>query len=310
MSRIRHPFSGYRRLMQMSETVLYIFVEGTEYDRYFYSQIAECECQKRGTRYKVIAAKELPGGAGGKPALLSFFDYLRRRNSLVDTFKGVTTVSIFFVDKDVDDFLRTKRHCENIVYTETYELENYLFIYGDISMAAAAAATLDIGSVRDGIRDHTSWRQHAAENWKEWVKLCLFSHCRKIGSIYGYGRPNSPINAGAYGLVQKSVFEYHLTTLQNSSGTSEGRFKRSFAHLSRKVDTYYSLGQHDLIFKGKWYVCFMAEDIKRIASGRSYRPRYFDKTLLTSLAQNLDFNGAWADHFKRPISALLTRAGI
>ena len=91
--------------MQMSQAALFIFVESPE-DRYVYSQIADPECQGRGIDYQVVTSEELQQNEGGKQVLLGFFDYLRRQSSLTDRFKGKTTVSIFFLDKDVDDFLR------------------------------------------------------------------------------------------------------------------------------------------------------------------------------------------------------------
>lgn len=309
MNRAQHSLSAYRRLMQISRAALFIFVEGYT-DRYVYSQIADCECQASGVDFQMVAAEELPGGAGGKPALLNFFDYLRRKSSLIDSFKGKTTVSIFFLDKDIDDFLRTKRRSEHIVYTETYELENYLFMHGELSEAAAASTSLEARRIRAALDGYTSWRQTAAAKWAEWVKLCLFSHTRKIGSACNYGRPRSPINRLAYEPVEADKYECYLSALRSQCNLAAGQFERCFARLCRKVDRLYSTGQHDLIFKGRWYVCFLVEDIQKIAGGRRYQSRYLDQRLLSSLAQTLNFDDAWAEYFRAPIRVLLTKAGI
>ena len=175
--------------MQMSTFSLFVFVEGLT-DRYIYSQIADSECRNLGTNFSLVTAEELLGSGGGKAVLLSFFDYLKSRASLVDVFQSKTTASIFFLDKDVDDFLRRKRRSDHVVYTETYDIESYLFIHGDLCQATAASAPLDIGSVRTGIGDYNKWRYRAAVTWKNWVTLCLFAHTRVISSTY-YGRPES-----------------------------------------------------------------------------------------------------------------------
>jgi hypothetical protein len=84
--------------MQMSSSRVFCFVEGFS-DRYVYSRIIEAECIARNVKYEVVTAEELPGGAGGKPALLGFFDYAKRAALLKDDFQGKQTASLFFLIK-------------------------------------------------------------------------------------------------------------------------------------------------------------------------------------------------------------------
>lgn len=309
MSRLQHSFSGYRRLMQMSQKALFIFIEGYK-DSYVYSAIADRECRLRGTDYHVVTPDEISKAGGGKPILLSFFNYLKRKSSLIDAFKGKTTVSIFFLDKDVDDFLRTKRRSEHVVYTETYAVENYLFMHGDLSKAAAASASLPIRPIRTALGDYGLWRLSAVANWKQWVKLCLFSQTHRLGSVRNYGRPTSPINRGVYDPVDKNEYARLRSTLMRESGLASDQFTRSFTKLSRRVDRMFSAGRYDVIFKGKWYACFLVADIRKIAKGKQFYSRNLEERLLTNLAQTLDFDGRWAEHFKAPIRRLLAKAGI
>lgn len=309
MSRLRHSFSAYRRRMQMSRATLFVLIEGHK-DSFVYSKIADIECSGRGIDYHVATAEEISNGAGGKEALLAFFDYLRRKSSLIDKFEGKTTVSIFFLDKDIDDFLRRKRRCEHVVYTETYELENYLFMHGDLSEAAAASASLAIKLIRDGISDCSEWRRRAAENWKKWVILCFFARTNGLGSIPNYRLARSPINDGAYGEVKKDEYRNHLSRLQRESGLAPDEFKSSFARLGQRVNRIYSSGQQDRVFKGKWYACFLAQDIRRIANRRRVDCTRLERTLVTNLAQTLNFDDDWAGHFRVPIRRLVAQAGI
>ena len=85
MTRLWHSRSGFRRSMQVSRTELFIFVEGRS-DRYFYDRIADAVCQSSGKRYEVYTAEECTQGQRGTEALLSFFDYLKQRGSLIDKF--------------------------------------------------------------------------------------------------------------------------------------------------------------------------------------------------------------------------------
>lgn len=307
MNRLTHSFSGYRRSMQMSRTLFYVFIEGYSAERYVYSQIVDSECQSLKIPYQIVSIEEISGCTGGKIDMLRFFDYLNDKSSLTDTFKGGITVSIFFLDKDVDDFLGAKRMSKHIIYTETYELENYIFIYGDLCKAAASSASLDIGSVRTGIGDYAKWRDHAATKWKDWVKLCLFSHMCKISSMSNYRRKTSPINNGVYGRVRKKEYKCHLSDLRSKSGLNSTQFSSKFRQASSLVDKIYSKGHYDLVFKGKWYACFLIEDIRKIAQKRRCT-QVSREMLISNLTQTLDFNNSWADHFKTALRRLMAKS--
>src|SRR5947209_4396973 len=160
--------AAFRRYMQISRAKVFIFVEGKT-DKYFYNKICESVLGKAGIEYEICLAQELPQLTGGKSSLLKFFKYLKRVSSLLDDFKGEKTAGFFYLDKGIDDILKACNNSEHIVYTEHYSFENYLFQHGDLVEATAAAASLDLASVRRVLdTDKTSWRRRAAENWKDW----------------------------------------------------------------------------------------------------------------------------------------------
>ena len=309
MKRLAYSPSAYRRSMQISRVPLFIFIEGYK-DRYVYDQIVQSECQRTGVSYKVVTAEEIGISGGGKEALLKFFDYLASESSLICNFNGKTTISIFFLDKDVDDVLNSMRRSEHIVYTETYEIENYFFIHGALSEVAAASASLEVQSIRATLGDYEVWRRRAATKWKNWVRLCLFSKTCGIESTSNYRLSRSPIHAGVCGPVKRIEYKRYLSALQNKSHLPHDEFKRSFKRLCRKVDRIYSAGQYDRIFKGRWYACFLVEDIKRVAAGRRFNSVRLETKLLSSLALKLNYCDPWADHFRAPIRRLLTKAGV
>lgn len=308
MTKLTYSFSAYRRSMQVSRVPLFVFVEGYK-DRYVYDQIAQCECQRSEVSFNVVTAEEIGMGGGGKEVLLKFFDYLAAKSSLISNFKGKTTISIFFLDKDVDDILNTRRSSQHIVYTRTYEIENYFFIHGALSEAAAASASIDVQSIRAVVGDYEAWRRLAARSWKMWVTLCLFSKTCSAESMSNYGQRRSLINAGICGPVKSTEYERHLLELQHKSHLPPDEFRHSFRRLCRKVNRIYSAGQHDRIFKGAWYVYFLVEDIQRAAARRSFNSTRLETRLLSSLAVTLNYCDPWAEHFRAPIRRLIAKAG-
>lgn len=304
MRRLTYSPSAYRRNMQISRVPLFVFIEGYK-DRYVYDQIVQPECQKSGTSFEIVTAEEIGISGGGKEALLGFFDYLAAQSSLICDFKGKTTISIFFLDKDVDDILGIMRKSKHIVYTETYEIENYFFIHGALSEVAAASASLEVRLMHSVIRDNTAWRCRAATNWKRWVKLCLVSKSCSIESMRNYGLLRSPINDGVSGPVKPTEYRRHLLDLKTRSTLPCDDFKRLFRRLCGRVDRIYSRGQHDLVFKGRWYACFLVEDIKRAAIRRRFNRNQLETRLLSDLPLTLNCRDPWTEHFRAPIRNLI-----
>ncbi len=290
--------------MQMSTPGLYIFVEGFK-DRYIYSEIVSAECEHRPVPYEVVAADELSGGGGGKTVLVEFFNYLARNDSLVDNFKGKKTSSAFFMDKDVDDVLGTIIRSAHVVYTRDYEIENCLFVHGDLPRAAAAAACLDVVSVRDGFRDYHAWRKNAAEGWKDWTKLCLFARILDVGEGPYYGRNVSAINNTVCGPVEANKFLEHRDHLLARSGKQARQAKVLFDKTCAMVERIYARGQHDKVFRGKWYTCFAVDQVVRLAAGKRIQRNGIEERIKSCLAETIDFGSVWASDFRKCLHRLI-----
>lgn len=250
MVRLTHAPPAFLRSMQMSRSSVFFFVEGWS-DRYFYNQLVEPVCNEAAVGFEMYTAYEL-GGVGGKAALLGFFEYLRRRRQLTSDLGGKRTAALFFLDKDVDDFMRTMKRSPHVLYTEYYDAENYLFVHGNLAQAAAAAAALEPTLLRQGLGNYNDWRRAAAAKWRPWVSLCLFTRLRNLNSAYAYGR-KSTINRGPAGQTDAAALQQALAEIAASTRQNVDAFRRAMKRLERRVAALYNAGDHDRIFKGKWY---------------------------------------------------------
>jgi hypothetical protein len=305
MSRLVHTRRGFHRAMQISKAELFTFMEGKSVDRYFYGRLCTSVCEPKGTVYEQVIGNQVPpGGSGGKEVLLGFFKYLRRKAALVDTFKGKTTRALFFLDKDIDDLSRMMLRSPHLIYTEFYHLENYLFRFGSLADAAASAASLDRNIIEVGLGDSSNWLNSRAENWHDWITLCVFSKTLKIGGQANYGivsplnkPPNSPTDPAARAAL--------IAGIQAASGMAPAAFSQILKRVYRRINRIFRAGQHDRVFKGKWYAFILAQDIKAIAGGQPYDERFVQQKLLGSLPVTLDYDAAWSGYFKSRIVALL-----
>ena len=292
--------------MQVSEVPLYVFVEGSE-DRYFYSRIVDSECHPAELEYKVVTGEEIHGGdGGGKDVLMKFFDYLDERNSLTGTFRGKRTVAMFFVDKDIDDILGVLKSSEQLMYTELYDVESYLFNPGDLGLAAAGAAALDINSVQTYLGDYPEWRRRAAESWKSWVTVCVFAQAYAPGAGSSYGRPKSQVNDCIYGPVNAHKYDDCLLRLQQP-GMTKLQFEELLCKTSNQVDALYNKGQCDRVFKGKWYLRFLIEDVREIAGKRRFKDRRLPDGLRIALEQTLNWEEPWAVELRMPVRKIINK---
>lgn len=306
MNRLTHSWKGYRRQMQMSSHQLFVFVEGKINDPYFYGEICRAVISHHGISYTIRQAKQIPGDTGGKPALIGFFLYLKQNSALVNNFKGKKTGVIFFLDKDVDELLRKQRHSEHVVYTQYYDVENHIFVEGDLAKAAAATASMTYQQMKAAIGNDNQWRYQVAEKWKEWVKLCLFARKKDIGCECTYSNP-SRINNPLYELLDSTAYAQYLNLLENRSGLSSEQFQRAYKRVSKQVDNFYTTGEQDRIFKGKWYAGFLEATIKSIAGNTPFNSKNLANRLVTAITMTLDFNAPWAEHFKVPLKKVIEK---
>jgi hypothetical protein len=305
MTRLRHSWTGFCRYMQVSNRRFFGFVEGKDSDRYFYGRLCECVCTKLNVSYEIVIADQLSvAGSGGKQILLDFFRYVRRINFLNNEFQGKVTTALFFVDKDIDDIERKLLRSDHVVYTEHYQVENYLFIYGNLIDSAAAAAGLDRNLVLARLGDLSTWRRSRAQLWSEWVKICVFVKSRRVRGTANYGI-TSPLNDPPLSDTNQALFMHMLGDIETASGFSARTFLNAFRRTSAFVNNLFARGEHDRIFKGKWYGVLIDSELRQVAAGLPYDNQHVAHRLLTALAVTLDYEGSWADHFKRQIGQLL-----
>lgn len=306
MSRLRHSIKGLVRSLQVSGSQVIVFMEGHENDPYFYLKICDSVCGPAGVSFGHRLAKELPGDTGGKDRLISFFKYLRRKKLLISDFKGKTTAFLFFLDKDIDDLMRTLVRSPHVVYTKYYDVENHIFAAADLAESSAAAASLDRATIAAALGNYDRWRAGKAELWKDWIKICIFTRKKRIRGAGNFGvasRINDPPN----GPVQNALVVGHLEGLQVATGLPRDEFNKAFGRVSKLVDGLFRNGEHDKVFKGKWYTIFLTSEIKGIAAGRQYNQRNLEGRLKTAAAMTVNFDAPWSEYFKEPLRAVVAR---
>lgn len=303
MPRLLHSQGGFLRYMQMSSSNVFIFVEGKQSDPFFYASVCSPIIRPIYS-YRICTAKELPANSGGKQAVLDFFLYLRRNKGLVSSLSGKKTASIFYVDKDVDDIQRIKMRSRHLVYTEHYDVQNYIFEHGNLLRGAAAAASVDPALLSPALSISTTWCKRRAEDWREWLVLCLFVLEERLHCEANYRLP-SQVQLRPCGPTDQATHAALVARLQQRSHLSTVEFRQRLARISARVEQYYRRSKHHCIFKGKWFASILSDEIEQIMQGHPYDNSNLDRRLPCAIAATLNFSESWCNHFTQPLREVL-----
>ena len=257
---------------------------------YFYSKLIAAGDLK--VSYEVRQARELPGATGGKARLMDYYDYLRRANALCSSIGAKRTAVIFCVDKDIDDILRSRRRSPHVIYTDGYEVENYLYCNGNVEDALAAVLAIAPAGVVAQLP--TDWRITAPVLWRDWIVTCIVTRMTAANVDANFGvasRINTPCTAP----TDAGALQQRLLEIQQVSSLDQSAFDRLWHRVARKVDARMAAGLHDTVFRGKWYSIFLRHWLS--SHTRSWR----DHDLEAVIAATLDYHADWARSIRQKV---------
>lgn len=250
MTRLKRSHGGFIRSLQMSTVQIFAFVEG-RLDRPFFDRLLTRECSAKKVGHRIIAMKELPGGTGGKAALIATFQQFRKKGLLKCQPFGKKMACVFFADKDADDFTRKKLRSAHFVYSLTYDLEGHLFGSGDLTRALADSCGITLDQSRDLLPDTKIWLESAATNWRDWIALCLISQANGVNCGCTFDRISS-VNPDPFLAPDSSQVAAFKIKLGNKIGITHVELDKLFVAAIRSVDRSIAEGHPLRYFKGKW----------------------------------------------------------
>ena len=161
MTRLRHSDGGFLRLAQMSGANVTLITEG-RLDRLFFSAIADKAVGARShITFCVRSAREISSEGGGKLAVLKYYDFLRRKKALSSELDGRRTLFVLCLDKDLDDLTRHMRRSPHILYTDMFDVESYVFRYGDLPLGCSITTATDEATIVNALDPISGWAVRA-----------------------------------------------------------------------------------------------------------------------------------------------------
>jgi hypothetical protein len=250
MNRLTHSDKGFIRSLQISRGQLFVFVEGG-LDRPFADRLIGLAFPNKTWQHQVIGMKEFPSNTGGKAALLTLFQLMRKRRQLDHVAFGKKMVCAFFADKDIDDLTRRRVRSAHFIYTQTYDLEGHLFQSGSLTEAVSDACLVTAQQATALIGNPSAWIRRHATNWKDWLVLCIISHKNNLNTGCSYSRPSN-VNQNYLNPTDPTALQLHITTLQQALNISSTQFGRMFRSIESTVLNSLNSTNPLQYFKGKW----------------------------------------------------------
>ncbi|WP_143673754.1 hypothetical protein [Streptomyces sp. or20] len=291
----------------MADSQFFIFVEGRHGDEYVHSNNCDFALSGMPVQYEVIRAENIYGDGSGKTRLLTHYEMLESSGQLISRLKGEVAVSVFFMDKDLDDLKGRQIDSEHVIYTTLYDVENHIFQEGDLRRAVAAACNFSPQRVRRELPDGNLWQARIAGYWKEWVRLCFAANMLRLHGESNYGRP-SPLNPDPCGppAVEKvATFErrsHAMARKSNPNGCADWNEAR------RQVDILYEIGRQDEVFKGKWYADILAQWLINLDPDMDKRA--LSANLVKHMAATMQFDSTWSRGVQEGVRKLAVKAGF
>lgn len=303
MKRLKYSLSGFLRSLQISRYTVFAFVEGKDLDPYFYGKICHEVCFDHGENHKIKTAEELPWHGGGKASLILFYKYLQSKKKLVTHFKGKRTIIFFFLDKDIDDILKTRCRSLHVVYTKYYDIYNHIFLFGNILDAIAATASIDVYEISQLSIFKNDWCMNAAQRWKKWVELCLFAKLNNVNvsNYHHASKINKPLN----GNVDDEEYKKCKELMRTSLGWTQEKLEKEIIIIQSRVNKYFTSGKQDIVFKGKWYPQILELDLKNAFDEQSCNLKGFNKRIASVLITSIDFSDSWSKNLRDTIAEVL-----
>jgi len=260
MSRkLTYSRAGFLRRVKMSyHSSLWLIVEGKTIDPYLAEHACRTSTKISSSGYQILLinqiANEAGEYAGGKSAILDFYEYCKSHDKLQQVNRGGSRSIAFLLDRDTQHITGGLRRSQHINYTLYADAEAHVFSESDELKALMVAASLDNSSCRALLKSLGNWKRKLADDWRPWIELCYVagatgSSCRWVGMGHSQSRIHTGWNSRK--LDPDLLAQAKLEVKANSNLDSE-QYSIIESRVLARLDRIYATGDQTKLLKGKW----------------------------------------------------------
>jgi hypothetical protein len=257
--RLRHSRAGFLARVAMSkDNSLFVLVEGKVVDPYFADRICASSESVSAAGYEILPITHVSSasgaGAGGKEAIVGFFEYCKSVRKLSQVNSAGTRRIAFLVDRDAQHLTGGKKRNDHVIYTYYADSEAHVFFECHEMAALGIAASLDEDSGEELVSALGDWKQDLAVSWRPWIELCCIATATGSSSRrVGFGKQHSLIHDPPQFRNLNARLEAEVTKdVRDRSPLTDGNFETVKTRITAKIERIYCRGLGASLLKGKW----------------------------------------------------------
>lgn len=256
--RLQYTRDAFLKRVAMSyDTTVFLLVEGKVFDPYFAEIICAGSAKLRRIGYEIRLVNQIKtksgGSAGGKEAILGFFDYCKNAGKLRQENAAGDRILAFMVDRDAQHITGGLKRSPHLIYTVYADVEAHMFFESDEVEALSLAASLDAASAAELLAALGDWRRDVAEIWRPWIELCCAAEATHSRCWVGFGSARSLIHDGKHcGILDSTKLTKATKAIRDTSPLDDTSYNSRVSLVMSKIATIFEKDQQASLLKGKW----------------------------------------------------------
>ncbi|MEU5047378.1 hypothetical protein [Streptomyces griseorubiginosus] len=242
--------------------------------------------------------------AGGKPAVLSFFDHCKKSQSLRLSSPSGDRLLFFCLDRDSEQITGGGRRSPHILYTHNSDVEADIFAHGISEDVVMSSLSLDKWTAQKTLSYLGDWRLELAVLWRDWIELCCLAKALGSRCEVGFGR-ESGINLDKYGPADQALVAAARAKVRSRSKLTPSETSKIEAKIAAKIASTYARGDARRALKGKWIPNFLAWKLKGYFGATPVAMQGFEASIGRLVMHSIDYSGQWVAVYHKRIEVML-----
>ncbi|TAJ48670.1 MAG: hypothetical protein EPO52_11205 [Herbiconiux sp.] len=305
MTKLLRDARAFARRAKMSAHRIFAVVEGRNFDRPYYERLLEqVPYTEDARRISVRLAEEIEldgESAGGKSHALQLREFFESRAELKQSNQGGDVLIMFFLDRDVDDFVRGAPP-RNVVHTEMQDVEAQILWLGDLKRAVGSSHGLASAQVTK-LTELDNIPGSLAALWREWILLRLIAESANAPSTARFAQ-TSQINKPWYGAIDPAAHAELCSRVATAVGVDAFSTARLLA--STYFDERLAAGRSAELVKGKWAASYVLHYVHSTLSDETIRANVSNEALLSACLETIEFKGDCVQRVEEAIDLALS----
>ncbi|WP_439948317.1 hypothetical protein [Streptomyces sp. BBFR109] len=307
--KLSYTRAAFIRRIAMSRDKSFLVVEGREFDVPFYSRICESSRAVKVSGYQIWLAEQIReditgSGRGGKPGVLSLFDYCKTRKSLRVASPLGEKALTFCLDRDNEQITGGGRRSPHILYTRKSDVEAEIFSHGLNDDVLMSTLSLDRSTAQTVVKSLGDWRLELAHSWRDWIELCCLAKRLGAKCDVGFGS-ESTINRPKYGVTDPALAAAARARVIARSSLPHVEVVSHERLIATRITAVYARGNPRDLLKGKWIPAFLESKIRSHFGKAPVSFNGFSTAIKVILVHALDYSAAWATPYRQRLEANL-----